>query len=422
MIIPAAVVLMAAITLLFWIGSEPDIELEERVPGTDNVVGEEPASQSNGDVFSGKLLKGDGVPAKLSGAWPRFRGKDFDAVNKENIPLARQWSQGQPEVIWGIDTGEGYAAAAVLNGRVYLLDYDATQQEDVLRCMSLADGKDIWRYSYPVQIKRNHGMSRTIPAVTDRYVVSLGPMCHVLCLDSGTGEFRWAFDLVKQFGTVVPEWYAGQCPLIDNSRAIIAPGGTDTLMMAVELSTGDIVWKTPNPDGWNMTHSSIIPMDFAGHRMYIYCASGGVVGVAAEDGSVLWKTTDWRISIATVPSPVLVGEGRIFICGGYNSGSIMLQLKEQKGGIAVETVYRLKPKIFGSDQQTPVFYKGNIYGVRPDKQLVCLSLEGKILWASGSNHRFGLGPYMIADGMIFLMENIRRLCYRVYLLKNFGLI
>ena len=230
-------------------------------------------------------------------------------------------------------------------------------------------------------------------------------MCHVLCLDSGTGEFRWAFDLVKQFGTVVPEWYAGQCPLIDNSRAIIAPGGTDTLMMAVELSTGDIVWKTPNPDGWNMTHSSIIPMDFAGHRMYIYCASGGVVGVAAEDGSVLWKTTDWRISIATVPSPVLVGEGRIFICGGYNSGSIMLQLKEQKGGIAVETVYRLKPKIFGSDQQTPVFYKGNIYGVRPDKQLVCLSLEGKILWASGSNHRFGLGPYMIADGMIFLMDD-----------------
>ena len=29
-------------------------------------------------------------------------------------------------------------------------------------------------------------MSRTVPAVSERFVVSLGPMCHVTCLEART--------------------------------------------------------------------------------------------------------------------------------------------------------------------------------------------------------------------------------------------
>ena len=401
------VLAVAAGVILFlwlWLGSEPAIELAERVPGTDNVVGEEPSIQIEGDVFSGKLVTSDGVSSDLPGAWPRFLGSDFDGISKENVTLAKRWSDGEPRILWGIDVGEGHASAAILNGRVYVLDYDAEKQEDALRCLALSDGKEIWRYSYPVKIKRNHGMSRTIPAVTEKYIVSIGPMCHVLCVDTASGEFLWAFDLVGDFGTIVPEWYAGQCPLIDGDRAIIAPGG-DTLMMAVDCATGEIIWKTPNPRNWNMTHSSIIPMEFNGQRMYVYCASDGVVGVSQVDGSILWETTDWMIRIATVPSPVVIGDGRIFFSGGYNSGSVMVRLKEEDDKLTAETVFRLKPTVFGADQQTPILFDGYIYGVRPDKQLVCLDLDGKLVWKSGSAHRFGLGPYMIADGMIYVMDD-----------------
>jgi outer membrane protein assembly factor BamB len=402
--IPGIIAVIGALSLWLWLNSGSERELQARIPGTDNVIGEEPASQVEGDVFSGKLVVFDGVPADLPGAWPRFRGRNFDAISSENVTLAREWGDGDPRVLWAIDVGEGYAGAAILAGRVYVLDYDAAEQSDALRCLSLADGREIWRYSYPVKVKRNHGMSRTVPAVTDKYVVSLGPMCHVLCVDSTTGEFLWAFDLVKDFNTIVPEWYAGQCPLIDGDRAIIAPGG-DALMIAVDCATGDIVWRTPNLNNWNMTHSSIMPMNFKGRHMYVYCASGGVVGVSAEDGSILWETTDWRISIATVPSPLIMGDGLIFLSGGYNSGSMMLRLKEENGSFIPETVFRLEPTVFGSDQQTPILYNGYIYGVRPDKQLVCLDLAGEIVWTSGTAHRFGLGPYMIADGMIYIMDD-----------------
>ena len=79
------------------------------------------------------------------------------------------------------------------------------------------------------------------------------------------------------------------------------------------------------------------------------------------------------------------------------------------GKIEHETLYRRKANVFGSDQQTPILYKGHIYAVRQeDKQLVCLDLSGNIVWTSGSTNAFGprgLGPYLIADGLIFVMND-----------------
>jgi len=410
--IPVFVTVLGIISLLFWFLSSSGKELEKRVPGTDTAGLEiEPSSQVSPES-SAKLVKYDGVPADISGAWPRFLGENFDGISTEDIPLANDWDEGEPKEIWGIDVGEGYAGAAILNGRVYVLDYIQEKQMDAMRCLSLENGREIWRFSYPIKIKRNHGMSRTIPAVNDKYVVGIGPKCHVICLNSTSGELYWMLDLVKDFGTKVPPWYAGQCPLIDNDKVILAPAGDEALMMSVDCATGEIIWKTPNPHAWKMTHSSIIPMEFNGQRMYVYCGSGGVIGVSADDGSILWETSEWKISIATVPSPVIIGNDKIFLSGGYNAGSMMLQLKVEKGAgtsenseIIPETIFRLKPGVFGSDQQTPLFFEGYIYGVRPDGQLVCLNLDGELVWTSGNANRFGLGPYIIADRKIYVMND-----------------
>ena len=343
--------------------------------------------------IAGTLVKSDGVPADLPGAWPRFRGPNFDAVSAEKVTLAKAWPAEGPRVLWSVDVGEGYAGAAVLEGRVYLLDFDQDKQADVVRCLSLNDGKEIWRYSYPVKIKRFHGMSRTVPAVTDKYVVTLGPKGHVTCLDSKTGEFRWMLNLVKEYGTTFPQWYTAQCPLIDDGKAIIAPAGT-VLMMAVDCETGKVVWQTPNPDKWVMTHSSVMPMEFKGNRFYIYCGgsteAGGVVGVSAKDGQVLWKTDEWKVR-TNVPMPLVIGEDRIFLTAGYgqyDSGCMMLRLTESDGKITAKSEFKHPTAVFGSMQHTPILYNDHIYGVGMDKQLICLDLEGKVVWTSTKRKHF----------------------------------
>ena len=402
-ILPAALAFFLSGAVCFWLYEYHSFKVAPRIAGQD---GRPQIAQSEGQakVIEGQLEQFDGKPSELTGNWPGFRGVDHNAVVASDIPLARQWPpEGLPK-IWEVALGQGYAAPAVYDGRVYLIDYDMDNQQDAIRCFSLDDGKEIWRYSYPVKIKRNHGMSRTIPAVNGKYIVTIGPKCHVTCLDSKTGEFKWMIDLVAEYGTTEPLWYAGQCPLIVDDKVIIAPAGKEVLMMAVDCETGEAVWETPNPDKWKMTHCSIARMQFASQDFYVYPGSRGVVGVLAKDGSILWKTDAWYLRV-NVPTPVDCGDGKIFLCAGYNKGSMMLQLEQQGDNIVPKVVFELPPDVFGSDQQTPIFYNAHIYGVRPDKQLVCMELDGNILWTSGSDNKYGLGPYMIANGMIYVIDD-----------------
>ena len=408
--IPIACAILGVVLLYVWLSADAAIDLTERVPPVQEAHETQPGEDEVIKI-EGELVKFDGVPAEIPGAWPRFRGPNFDAISTEETSLAKTWPAEGPPILWSIEVGEGFAGAAIFAGRVYLLDYDREQQADVVRCLSLEDGKDIWRYAYPVKVKRWHGMSRTVPAVTEKYVVTIGPKCHVTCLDSMTGEFRWMYNLVREFNTKVPMWYTGQCPLIEEGKAIIAPAGSDVLMMAVDCESGEIVWQTPNENGWIMTHSSIVPMEFKDKRFYVYCGGdhvkGGVVGVSAQDGSVLWQTDEWKVRFH-VPMPVVVGEDRIFVTAGYGqvqSGCMMLRLNETDGDIAVDSEFLHGTDVFGSIQQSPILYNGHIYGVRPDQQLVCLDLEGNVVWTSTSANKFGSGPYTIVNGLLYLMDD-----------------
>jgi outer membrane protein assembly factor BamB len=406
--LPAGLALVGLGLLAWWIGSGPVVPLEARVPGLDRPKG---AAAVVKRPLRGELTKlADLSPSaqQPAGSWPCFRGEKLDGI-AQATGLARKWPKGGPKVLWSTELGEGYAGAAVFGGRVYVLDYDRKAATDTLRCMALADGKPLWRYSYPVDIKRNHGMSRTVPYVTDRFVVSIGPKCHVSCLDPVTGREYWLCDMVEDFKAIVPPWYAGQCPLVDGGRAILAPGG-DALVVAKDCQTGKILWQSPNPQGWAMTHVSIVPMEFAGRRMYVYCGKGGVAGVSATDGQILWDTTDWKISIATVPTPVVLPGGRIFFCGGYNAGSLILKLEEHGGRLLPKIVRRIKAAQFGATQHTPILVKDRLYGIREkDRELVCMDLEGNVRWASGAQHRFGLGPFLIADGLIYVLDDSGKL-------------
>jgi len=409
MLLPVAVAIVFAFLLGIWIGTNKKPPLTMREPGTDRPPGTQNVSSTKDPLKAVELIKGSGVPSNIKGEWTMFRGANRDNISRSHSKLFRVWDKEGPKKLWQIEVGEGYAGPAIKDGRVYLMDYDRENKKDALRCLSLEDGKEIWRLTYPVSIKRNHGLTRTIPALNDKYVIAMGPKCHVVCADRISGEFKWGIDLVKEYGATVPQWYAGQCPLIEGNTLILAPGGKDALLMAVDCDTGKVKWKTPNPDNWQMTHSSIIPMEFAGKRMYVYCAKLGAVGVSADDGALLWKLPDWKISIATVPSPLPIGGGKIFFTGGYGAGSLMVQLKEENGKFDVQKVFKIEPTVFGSTQHTPIFYNNHIFGVRADGQFVCLTTDGKVVWTSSPKNQYGLGPFLLADDLFYVLADTGKL-------------
>ena len=421
-IITGSAIVLFTTAFSWWIFANSSYNVVERLPGMDN---RPPQRQISDSIIIGEFLDTLGsIEEILPGSWPRFRGADFDNISKDATPLAETWDTSGPPIVWQITLGEGYAGPAVLNGRVYVLDYNERRKADMLRCFSLKSGAELWRRWYNVEFKRNHGYSRTIPAITDKYVVTIGPRSHVMCVDPLNGKLLWSIDLEKEYGIpgtvkgkITPEFYSGQCPLIDNDMAIIAPGGK-ALMIGVDCATGKVVWKTPNPDSLRMSHTSIIPMIIHGTRMYVYAALGGVCGVSAEGddtGKILWKTTAWSPPI-TVASPVYLGNGELVAFGSYGSGAARIRIdKNDSGYSAVVTEQHKASGGMANEQHTPILKGDFLWTVLPEnagplkRQLASYHKSNLItpVWSSGKESRFGkgMGPFILSGNKLFLLDD-----------------
>ena len=406
MIITAAVLIASttAVAALFWWMDRPvPAYVTPSLPGQDNA----PKERARGDKAEiGKFFRkfSDEYDHSLTGEWSRFRGGDSSNICRDGVPLADAWPKSGPRILWSQKMGEGHAAAAIYKGRVFVLDYIEELKADVLRCFSLADGHELWRRWYIVDVKRNHGRSRTVPAVNENVAVTIGPKCQVMCVNSANGGFLWGIDLVAEYGSTIPQWYTGQCPLIDGSAVVLAPAGKDVLMTGIDAVSGKVLWKTPNPSGWKMSHSSIIPMTFDGHKMYVYCAQGGIAGISAEPGDagkILWECSAWSPSVVA-PSPQQLPDGMVFATAGYGFGSVILKIKhESDGTFKAEVVKSFNPRqALSLEQQSSILYNNTIYGIRPKdagdgRCQLAGAAPGNIaeyVYASGGELRFGLGP------------------------------
>lgn len=346
--------------------------------------------------------------------WLGFRGDQRNNIAHAQKGFAT-WPEKTLPLRWQIVLGDGHAMPTLVHGCLYVLDYDEGRHGDSLTCINADTGKTLWHHLYAVQTKRNHGISRTVTATDGSTVVSFGPQCHVLALCATNGAYRWGLDLAERYGSKVPLWYAGQCPLIDpDGVVILAPAGTNTLLCGIDSLTGKTVFETPNPDHWQMSHASVMTLDVQGHRQYIYAAIGGIVGIDAEGperGKILWKTEAFAPSVVA-PSPTPLTDGRFFMTAGYGSGGAMFKVVQSNKIWSVHTLFKTDKKQFACEQQTPIFHDGLLYTVMPSdgggdrQQLVCMTVTGERVWASGKEDLFGLGPFVATqDGFFFLLND-----------------
>ena len=397
--------------IVWWHIYTPSQEIIIQNPGADNRP--EGKSRKADDVVIGEFfMKYAESSTSLKGQWSCFRGNDYKNVIRTNdvIDFSTDFQEQ-----WKIKTGEGYAAPVIYNGRAYFLDYEETLSSDALRCFDLKTGDELWRRWYRVPMKRNHGFSRTVPVISDKYVITIGPQAHVMCCDPITGEMKWSLDIQKQFETEVPFWYTGQCPRIEDNLLIIAPAGKEILMCGIDCETGEIVWSTPNTIDYTMSHSSVMPMTLSGKKTYVYAGIGGVCGVSAENsdkGKLLWNVNKWKPSVIA-PSPLQLSSGEIALTAGYGAGGALLNVKYADGKWSATITDQYKPNEgLSSEQQTPVLYGQMVITIPPKD---AGGMRGKLViyspsnmrnpvWESASDERFGYGPYLVIGNHLFALK------------------
>lgn len=407
------VVLLYVGILIGWHMYAPRENLTVQAPGADNRP--EGLVRAANDVVIGEYFMQykDDFSSELTGKWNSFRGENSDNIIKTSTAITIP-EEDYP-VLWTVETGEGHAAPVIYNGRAYFLDYNEQLSSDALRCFSLETGEELWRRWYRVPIKRNHGFSRTVPYVSDDFIITIGPEGHVMSCDPITGDLKWTLDMQKEFGTEVPFWYTGQCPLVDNNLLILAPAGEEILFAGVDCNTGEIIWTTPNTLNYKMSHSSVMPMTLSGKKTYVYIGVGGICGISAEEndkGVLLWSTDRWQPTVVA-PSPLQLSSNQIFLVAGYGNGGALLRVDRSGSGWTATIADQYKPNAgLASEQQTPIFYNNMIISIIPKDgggqrgRLVYYSPSDlhTPVWTSSSDERFGLGPYLVINNNLFLFN------------------
>jgi outer membrane protein assembly factor BamB len=310
----------------------------------------------------------------LAADWPQFTGPDRNAVSPET-GLVKTFPAEGPKVRWTVKLGEGFGGPAIRDGQVFVLDRVGLDQEakDVLRCLDLASGKELWTYEYAAPGKTGFNGSRAVPAVSEKYVISVGPFGQLKCLDRTTHNLVWGKSIV-QGAVKTPTWAYAQNVLLYKDTAIVGTQGPVGLT-AFDQATGNVLWECKDVPSAPYSSPALAVID--GKPQVLFAHGKGVVAADPDTGKRLWAYDGWSCNIP-IPSPLSLGDGRVFITGGYKAGSAMIRVDGDK----VTELWKIPQ---GSQIHQPIVVDGCIYfnGNTNEVQdgMVCVNpADGKILW------------------------------------------
>lgn len=337
-----------------------------------------------------------------AGDWPGFRGPNGDCTSDET-GLMKQWPADGPEVLWTTEVGPGFGGVAAEDGKVYILDR-IKGESDVLRCLDLNTGKDMWNFTYHAPGRVSYPGSRSHPTLSDKYIYIAGPMGHLHCVSKAAHQPVWSTNFLESFSARVPHWAVSQAPALYGDSVIVAPVAKDAGVVAYDRNTGDLLWKSPALEG-KISYASPIVTNLAGINQAIIITTDGITGVDANNGEILWYNGDWQCRIP-IASAAPLGDGRVFASGGYGAGSIMLRVAKDAGDFQAKTLWQ-SAECKGQIHQ-PIFYEEHIYINANDKGkregLMCLDLDGNVKWQTGRSPGFDWGGMLLAEGMLYVVD------------------
>ena len=351
--------------------------------------------------------------------WPQYLGPNRNATSPEKR-LLRSWPKAGPEVLWTVSLGPGYGGAAVSDGKIYVLDRISGKQ-DVLRCLDFGTGKEQWSYTYEATGRASHPGSRSTPAIEGNYLYTCGSFGDVYCFDVRTHKPVWNKNVWKDFGGGnVPRWAISQNPLIYKDSLILASQTEKAGVVAYDKANGQVKWASPAlPGRVGYVSPSIVEIDGEENLVMITAGSrggggGAVLGMDPDTGKRLWIYEGWSCQIP-VPNVTEIGDGRLFITGGYKAGSAMIEVYKKGKTYNVTEVY--KTDDFGTHVHPAVLHEGHLYAhcttnTRRDG-MVCMDLNGKVKWKTERSPVFDKGGFILADGLIFSIDGREGILYLI---------
>ncbi|MCR4413163.1 MAG: PQQ-like beta-propeller repeat protein [Thermoguttaceae bacterium] len=336
------------------------------------------------------------ISAAAAADWPQWRGPGRDGRIPEFAApavwpkeLARQWK---------VDVGEGHASPVVEGDRAFV--FSREKDDEVVRAVSLADGKELWKASYPAPFQPSpwalgHGKGpKATPVVAGGKLYTVGIDSIVTCWDAASGKRLWQREFSGRFKKISPYFYGIAASPLVHGDALLAFVGryNEGAMIAFDLASGKTRWEWT---GDGPAYASAVIATLGGVEHVITQSQNACVGLAPSDGSLLWSVpfkTEYDQNIVT---PVVAGDLVVF--AGLGKPTVGCRLKQSGGKWTVAPVWENAdmPMYMSS----PVVAAGRLIGLtnRKSGQFFCLDLaNGKTLWTSDG--RVGENAAILAAG------------------------
>src|SRR5262249_13580835 len=160
----------------------------------------------------------------------------------DEVSLPASWPKALKEE-WKVNVGVGHSSPVVSNNRIY--EFARQGEEEVLLCLDLATGKEVWRSSQQISYQMNpaatgHGKGpKSTPVLSNGKVYTFGISGVLSCHEAATGKLKWRRDFAKQYPATSPLYGTAMSPLVDNGLLIAHVGGQDKgALTAFDAETG----------------------------------------------------------------------------------------------------------------------------------------------------------------------------------------
>lgn len=322
--------------------------------------------------------------------------------NSAETGLLKSWPDSGPALLWtNSDLARGHSSVTFGNNKIYTTGNIGN--DDILFALDM-NGKILWQTVFGRAWTQSNPESRATPTVEGNRVYCTSGSGDLACIDGNTGKIIWTYKASEIHKGTFGMWGIAESMLIDGNKVFFSPGGPETMTIALDKTTGKLIWKSASL-GDKPGYVSPILITYGGRKMIINVSLGHIFAVDPSNGEIIWKVAhepgDSRWDLIKCVTP-LYNNGRIYVTGGYDTGGMMVEIA--KDGKSAKVIWT--DKVLDVHHGGVVLVDGYIYGANwlsnSNGNWCCIEWNtGKKMWEEHWNNK---GSIIYADGMLYIYD------------------
>ena len=316
--------------------------------------------------------------------------------------LLKSWPAGGPKLIWSnLELGSGYSQPSFGTDKIYITGN--VKNDDILYALS-PDGKILWQTIMGRAWTASNPESRATPTVDGNRVYTCSGLGDLACIDGTLGKIIWSYKASEVNRGTYGNWGIAESPIVDGNKIYYSPGGPLTMTIALDKSTGNVIWKSPSLND-KPGYVSPILVNYAGKKMIINVSLGHIFGVDAATGQILWKvsheSSGGQRDLIKCTTP-LFKNGMVYVTGGYDTGGMMVKIADDGKSARVVWTDNVLDNHHGGVVEIDGYIYGSNWLNNNNGNWCCIEWNtGKKMWEEHWNCK---GSIISADGMMYIYD------------------